>query len=73
MAYLHITNDHHGPENLGRYLCGEGMSRLEFRDGKVCLEIDYWKGPQGMCDDWRAHFEERQALPPAERGARTGG
>jgi hypothetical protein len=73
VAYLAITNDHHGAENRGRWLCGEGMSRLEFRDGKVCLEIDYWKGPQGMCDDWRAHLEERKALPAAERGARTGG
>jgi hypothetical protein len=73
IAYLAIANDHHGAENRGRWLCGEGMSRLEFRDGKVCLEIDYWKGPQGMCDDWRAHLEERKALPAAERGARTGG
>jgi hypothetical protein len=73
VAYLAITNDLQGAENRGRWLCGEGMSRLEFRDGKVCLEIDYRKGPQGMCDDWRAHLEERKSLPPAERGARTGG
>ena len=29
VAYLAITTDHHGAENRGRWLCGEGMSRLE--------------------------------------------
>jgi hypothetical protein len=67
-----IDNDLHGSENRGRYLCGEGMSRLEFRDGKVCLEIDYWKGPQGKCDDCEAHFEARRAMSRSERGAITG-
>ena len=51
MAYIEITDDSEGPENRGRWRCGEGMSRLEFRDGKVCLEVDYWHGPQGICDD----------------------
>ncbi len=72
MAYIEIMDDHQGPENKGRYLCGEGMSRLEYRDGKVSLEIDYWKGPQGMCDDWEAHLEARRAMTPDERGAVTG-
>lgn len=72
MAYLHITNDHHGPENRGKWLCGEGMSRLEFRGGKVCLEIDYWHGPQGMCDDWESHLAERRGLSASELGARVG-
>lgn len=73
VAYLRIDNDQHGPENKGRWLCGEGMSRLEYRDDLVCLEIDYWKGPQGMCDDWKSHLEERRGLPREQRGARTGG
>ena len=72
MAYIHIDNDLHGPENRGRWLCGEGVSRLEFRDGKVSLEIDYWKGPQGMCDDARSHFEARRRLSREELGATTG-
>ena len=72
MAYIHIDDEQHGLENRGRWLCGEGMSRLEFRDGKVCLEIDYWRGPQGMCDDARSHFEARRELSRAERGAATG-
>ncbi len=72
MAYIHIDNEQHGADNKGRWMCGEGMSRLEFRSGKVCLEIDYWKGPQGFCDDWKAHLDERRALSPEKRGARTG-
>ncbi len=72
MAYIEIMDDHQGPENKGRYLCGEGMSRLEYREGKVSLEIDYWKGPQGMCDDWKAHLEARRALTREQRGAVTG-
>jgi hypothetical protein len=73
MAYIEITNDHHGEENRGKYLCGEGMSRLEFEDGKVSLEIDYWAGPQGICDDRDAHFEARRKLSRAELCAITGG
>ncbi len=73
MAYIEIMDDNHGgPENRGRYLCGEGMSRLEYRDGKVSLEIDYWHGPQGICDDWQAHLDARRAMSPEERGAVTG-
>jgi len=72
MAYIHIVDDNHGPENKGRYLCGEGMSRLEYRDGLVSLEIDYWKGPEGKCDDWRAHLDARRAMSREERGAATG-
>ena len=72
MAYIEILDDSQGPENKGRFLCGEGMSRLEFRDGKVSLEIDYWNGPQGMVDDWESHFEGRKKMTPEERGARTG-
>lgn len=72
MAYIQITDDSKGPENKGRWQCGEGMSRLEFRNGKVCLEVDYWNGPQGICDDWEAHFKRREAMTRAERGAITG-
>jgi hypothetical protein len=72
MAYIRTLDDGSGPENEGKWLCGEGMSRLEFRDGKVCLEIDYWNGPQGRCDDWREHFDARQAMTPEERGAISG-
>ena len=72
MAYIKILDDNHGPENKGRFLCGEGMSRLEYKDEKVSLEIDYWKGPQGVCDDWRAHFETRKTMSADERGAITG-
>lgn len=72
VAYIAIKDEAHGPENKGRYLCGEGMSRLEFRGDKVCLEIDYWHGPQGMVDDWESHLAARRAMPREERGARTG-
>lgn len=72
MAYLPILNDHHGAENEGRWLCGEGMSLLEFRDCKVCLEIDYWHGPQGMCDDWQQHLDARRAMTSVARGAISG-
>ncbi|MAE93085.1 MAG: hypothetical protein CL910_00350 [Deltaproteobacteria bacterium] len=72
MAYIEILDESRGPENKGRFLCGEGMSRLEYRDGKVSLEVDYWKGPQGICDDWKAHLEARRAMSPEERGAVTG-
>jgi len=73
MAYIHIENDVHGAENRGKWLCGEGMSRLEFRDGKVSIEVDYWHGPQGICDDCTSHFEARRALSPAELSQVTGG
>lgn len=69
MAYNQITEG----DDKGKWRCGEGMSRLEFRDGKVCLEVDYWHGPQGVCDDWEAHFNARQRMSPEERGAITGG
>ncbi len=72
MAYIHIDNDQHGADNKGRWMCGEGMSRLEFSGDKVCLEIDYWKGPQGICDDWKLHLDERRGMAPEQRGARTG-
>lgn len=72
MAYIRVLDDSRGPENKGRWQCGEGMSRLEFRDGKVCLEIDYWNGPQGICDDWEAHLKNRAAMSRAQRGAITG-
>ena len=72
MAYIEIRDESHGPENKGRWLCGEGMSKLEFRGEKVSLEIDYWKGPQGICEDWREHFERRQRMTPTERGAIPG-
>jgi hypothetical protein len=72
VAYIHIDNDFSGEENRGRWHCGEGMSRLEFREGKVCLEIDYWKGPQGICDSAQDHFVARGRMSAAERGAATG-
>jgi hypothetical protein len=72
MAYIQLRDDSNGPENKGKWVCGEGMSRLEFRDGKVCLEIDYWNGPQGRCDDWKTHLEARRAMTPEERGATPG-
>ncbi|MBT4492642.1 MAG: nuclear transport factor 2 family protein [Gammaproteobacteria bacterium] len=73
MAYVRIRDDAHGEENIGKWLCGEGMSRLEFKGGLVCLEIDYWAGPQGMCDDWEAHLKARADMSQAERGRITGG
>lgn len=73
MAYIRIRDDSLGVENEGRWQCGEGMSRLEFRDGLVCLEIDYWAGPQGICDEWETHFNARAAMSPEKRGAITGG
>jgi hypothetical protein len=72
MAYIAVGSDddpNAGPEG---YMCAEGMSRLEFRDDKVCLEIDYWHGPQGRCDDRREHFEKRKKMQRGERGAITG-
>ncbi len=59
-------------DNAGKWDMGEGVSRLEFRDGLVCLEVDYWHGRQGICDDWEAHWAARKALSHAERGAISG-
>jgi ketosteroid isomerase-like protein len=33
-----------GPENEGKKWHSDGMSTLEFRDGKVCREMDYHHG-----------------------------
>ena len=33
-----------GPENDGKQWHSEGMSTLEFRDGKVCRQVDYYHG-----------------------------
>jgi hypothetical protein len=68
MAYVLYDQ---GPDK-GKWGCWEGMSRLEFRDGQVCLEIDYHHGPQGICDDWEAHFNARQKMSRAKRGEITG-
>ena len=73
MAYIRITDDSEGAENKGKWRCGEGMSRLEFRDGLVCLEVDYWNGPQGICDDWEAHLNTRAAMSRERLGEITGG
>ncbi|MCC6381929.1 MAG: nuclear transport factor 2 family protein [Dehalococcoidia bacterium] len=74
MAYSQVTDDRFGPENRGKWLCFEGMSRLEFNDeGKCTLEVDYHHGPQGITDSWVAHWEKRRAMTREERGALTGG
>jgi len=76
MAYVRIRKDRLGdkfPDKIGWWACGEGMSRLEFRDGLVCLEVDYWAGPQGVCQDWEAHLNARAVMSRAEVGAITGG
>ncbi len=72
MAYIQIRDDSAGPENKGRWHCGEGVSLLAFRDGKVCLEVDYWHGPQGICDNWEEHLAARKAMSLADRGAISG-
>lgn len=59
-------------DNIGKWDMGEGVSWLEFRDGLVALEVDYWHGRQGVCDDWEAHWAARQAMSPLERGAVSG-
>ncbi len=59
-------------EHAGRWDMGEGNSLLYFRDGLVSLEVDYWHGRQGKCDDWEAHFAARQALGKARRGTVSG-
>ncbi|MDE2932959.1 MAG: nuclear transport factor 2 family protein, partial [Chloroflexota bacterium] len=68
MAYGQIPAD--AKENAGRWGTAEGVSRLEFRDGKVCLEVDYWHGGQGVCDDWEAHWNARRARPWRGGGGR---
>ncbi len=37
-----------GPDNDGRTWRSEGMSTLEFRDGRVCREVDYHHGGAGL-------------------------
>jgi ketosteroid isomerase-like protein len=37
-----------GPDNDGKTWRSEGMSTLEFRDGKVCREVDYHHGGSGL-------------------------
>jgi ketosteroid isomerase-like protein len=38
------AGDMFGPEVKGRKWHSDGMSTLEFRDGKVCREVDYHHG-----------------------------
>ncbi len=40
-----VAGDLFGPEASGKSWRTEGMSTLEFRDGKVCREVDYHHGP----------------------------
>jgi ketosteroid isomerase-like protein len=40
-----VAGDMFGPEAKGKTWHSEGMSTLEFRDGKVCREVDYHHGP----------------------------
>lgn len=63
---------HDEGEHAGKWDMGEGVSLLQFRDGLVSLEVDYWHGRQGRCDDWQAHFAARQALGRVERGRVSG-
>ena len=72
VAYAQLNDDSEGPENRGKWRVGEGMSRLEFRDGKVCLQVNYWNGSQGIVADWKTHWETRRQMTAAERGAVTG-
>jgi ketosteroid isomerase-like protein len=39
-----VVGDMFGPEHRGKKWHSEGMSTLEFRDGKVCREVDYHHG-----------------------------
>ncbi|MBW2421679.1 MAG: nuclear transport factor 2 family protein [Deltaproteobacteria bacterium] len=39
-----VASDLFGPEAKGKTWHSEGMSTLEFRDGKVCREVDYHHG-----------------------------
>jgi len=72
VAYAQLADDSDGPENRGKWRVGEGMSRLEFRDGKVCLQVNYWNGSQGIVADWKTHWETRRQMTATERGAATG-
>ncbi|MAE93088.1 MAG: hypothetical protein CL910_00365 [Deltaproteobacteria bacterium] len=40
-----VAGEAFGPEAEGKTWHSEGMSTLEFRDGKVCREVDYHHGP----------------------------
>jgi len=40
-----VAGEMFGPEAKGKTWHSEGMSTLEFRDGKVCREVDYHHGP----------------------------
>ncbi len=40
-----VAGEVFGPEAKGKTWRSEGMSTLEFRDGKVCREVDYHHGP----------------------------
>ena len=39
-----VVNDMFGPDAKGKKWHSDGMSTLEFRDGKVCREVDYHHG-----------------------------
>jgi ketosteroid isomerase-like protein len=39
-----VTSEMFGPEAVGKTWHSDGMSTLEFRDGKVCREVDYHHG-----------------------------
>ena len=39
-----VASDLFGPEHKGKTWHSDGMSTLEFRDGKVCREVDYHHG-----------------------------
>ncbi|HJP41570.1 MAG TPA: nuclear transport factor 2 family protein [Dehalococcoidia bacterium] len=71
IAYVQIADESMGAENKGKWIAGEGMSRLEFRDGKVSLEVDYWHGPQGVVEDWEPHWARRQEMSRKDKGAIT--
>jgi ketosteroid isomerase-like protein len=39
-----VEGEMFGPEAVGKKWHSDGMSTLEFRDGKVCREVDYHHG-----------------------------
>ena len=39
-----VPDDRFGPDAKGKKWRSDGMSFLEFRDGRVCLEVDYHNG-----------------------------
>ena len=43
-----VTDDRFGAEAKGKKWSSPGMSYLEFRDGKVCYEVDYHHGGNVM-------------------------